>query len=238
MQKKDKKLVMSIALIILGMILALQFRSTLESKNKANSTAFNIEQLKTRLTEEIERGNTLKSRIAENESEKDNLLNTFFEDRGNDSLVKELEDAKLKAGLTNVKGPGLIVKLKDAPVVKNVNPNNLIIHDADIVRILNEFKKAGAQAISVNGERIIAASEQVCAGPTLRINNRRYAVPFEIKVIGDMDKLEKGLNRSTIMSTLSDIGIRISVERSKEVELSKFKDSVDTLITGLEVVEK
>jgi uncharacterized protein YlxW (UPF0749 family) len=64
-----------------------------------------------------------------------------------------------------------------------------IVHDVDIVVLLNDLKAAGAEAIEVNGKRIINISEVVCAGPLIRVNGEVIPAPFVIIAIGDMDKL-------------------------------------------------
>ena len=68
-------------------------------------------------------------------------------------------------------------------------PSWFIIHDYDIRTILNELKTAGAQAIAINGERVVPMSEQICVGPTIIINDNRYPVPYIIEAIGEPDGL-------------------------------------------------
>ena len=115
------------------------------------------------------------------------------------AMSDDLKSAKFLAGLTAVKGPGIIVTLNDSkmPYPKDIPagfvPQN-IIHDIDINQTVNELKTAGAEALSVNDQRLIATSPIRCAGPTIYINNTMAAPPFVIKAIGDAKTLQAALN--------------------------------------------
>ena len=87
------------------------------------------------------------------------------------------------------------------------------MHQDDILRILNELRSAGAEALSVNDQRVLATSEIRCAGNTVSINNTRTAAPFVIKAIGDPEQLESGIKmRGGIFDDLSPW---ISIELKK-----------------------
>ena len=112
--------------------------------------------------------------------------------------AKDLANAQFLAGLTDVKGPGVVVTLNDSqkPSVSmppGFAPPN-IIHDTDIAAVVNELKASGAEAISVNGQRIVAVSPIRCVGPTIMVNFTPQAPPFVIKAIGDPKTLKTGIN--------------------------------------------
>jgi len=102
----------------------------------------------------------------------------------------ELSNARFLAGLTPVQGPGVVVTLNDS---KKTLPGKMppgiaapsLIHDTDINAVINELKAAGAEAIAVNDQRLVATSPVRCAGPTVFVNNMPIAAPFVIKAIGD-----------------------------------------------------
>lgn len=60
------------------------------------------------------------------------------------------------------------------------NPNLYLIHDDDILKVINELWAAGAEAVSINEQRLIANSEIRCADSTLSVNNTRYSPPYDI----------------------------------------------------------
>ncbi len=113
-------------------------------------------------------------------------------------LASDLSHANFLAGLTAVKGPGLIVTLTDGKKFPPGSPNFVVmqsmVHDADINQVVNELKAAGAEAISVNNQRLIASSPVRCAGPTVYVNFTPQTPPFTIKAIGSARDLQNALN--------------------------------------------
>ncbi len=115
------------------------------------------------------------------------------------AVSADLKSAKFVAGLTSVQGPGVIVTLNDSKkpfssvLPPGFQPPN-IIHDIDINNTVNELKQAGAEAVSVNDQRLIATSAVRCAGPTIYVNNTQTAPPFVIRAIGDPKTLQPALD--------------------------------------------
>lgn len=240
--KRRYRVMFFVAFILLGSVISTQFRSIMYQNKEKSAATLHAEELKAELDKEKDNIAKLKAAIAENEKTMNQNLKAAV-DLADDSAVKneldQLNDAQLKAGLKDVKGPGVIIKLNDALARKNYPQDLLVIHDNDIKIILNDLKVAGAQAISINDERLLPNSETVCAGPTILVNKNKYPVPYTIKVIGNSDNLYKKLNdsESRIVPMLRD-GIRISIEKSKEITINKYSGKLDTLIQGLEVSEK
>ncbi|MDQ2686966.1 MAG: DUF881 domain-containing protein [Armatimonadota bacterium] len=118
------------------------------------------------------------------------------------TLTKELNQANFLAGLTDVQGPGLIVVLNDSKMqIAGGSPSALaipgapnLIHDTDINQTVNELKAAGAEAISVNNQRLVGTSPIRCAGPTIYVNNTPQTPPYMIRAIGDPVTLETAMN--------------------------------------------
>jgi uncharacterized protein YlxW (UPF0749 family) len=127
-------------------------------------------------------------------------------ENGNAKLLSaDLQKANLLAGLVAVTGPGVTVTLKDAKnlptkpadmsqeaYVEFIRP--YLIHDQDIQAIINELRAAGAEAIAVNDQRIVATTAVRCVGPTVMVNNTpTNGSPVRIKAIGDPDTLVSSL---------------------------------------------
>jgi len=110
-------------------------------------------------------------------------------------LNKELQDMKFRAGMAPVEGAGIIVTLNDSLEKPSMGsaPIDLIIHDSDIRNFINELINAGAEAISVNDQRITSRSAVRCAGNNNQVNNCPLVAPYEIKAIGDPKTLEGAL---------------------------------------------
>ena len=238
MQSSGKKFIIFIVFLILGVVLALQFRSTLYAKKIKSQSELNLEELRAQIEEETNTSNILKAQIDEIMTYNEILIEEYLADQSNDKLSIEWERNRLLAGLTDVKGPGIVIVLDDAPPGKvDFVSDTLLVHDQDIKIILNELKAAGAQAISINGERVTAVSEQVCVGPTILINKNRHSVPYEISAIGNPDVLYDALVNSEHVQLMIRDNINVEIKKSKEVIVPKFSGKVENYITGLEVLK-
>ena len=136
------------------------------------------------------------------------------------------EDLKLQACLLPLEGTGLIIKMDDSTKEAKVgeNPNLYVIHDDDLLRVINELRAAGAEALSINGQRLTDTSEVRCAGPTLSVNNVRSSAPYEIHAIGNKDTLENAIKmRGGVAETLKVWGIHLEVESSDNVYIPPYK---------------
>lgn len=144
-------------------------------------------------------------------------------------LSKQLEDAKMAAGLLDVVGPGVIVTVSDKRTDKTVSSegvNLFVVHQEDLLRIINELRDADAEAISVNDERLIATSEIRCAGSTVSVNNRRYSVPYEIKAIGNPDNLLGALKmKDGVIDSLDDY-LEIDVIKENEIDIPAYAGNI------------
>lgn len=136
--------------------------------------------------------NVVKDLRAQVVSEKNSLNgpenNNFLDDIID--INSQIEELKFYNGFTDVRGPGIMLRVSDSIIDdESIDIMEKIIHDVDITVLLNDLKSAGAEAIDVNGKRIINISEVVCAGPVLQINGEAVPAPFVIRAIGDQENL-------------------------------------------------
>jgi len=136
--------------------------------------------------------NVVEGLRAQVDSEKNFLTehenNNFLDDIIN--INKQIEELRFYNGFTDVRGPGIMMRVSDSVIDdESIDIMEKIIHDVDITVLLNDLKSAGAEAIDVNGKRIINISEVVCAGPVLQINGEAVPAPFVIRAIGDQEDL-------------------------------------------------
>ena len=148
---------------------------------------------------------------------------------GSEALRAELDQLEITAGLTDVEGPGVTVILEDSASANLTGDEaDYLIHDSDLLSVINELRSAGAEAISLNGERILATSEVRCTGAVVTVNGRRYAAPYIIFAIGDPDTLYSALTmRSGVVDVLSQWGITVKVTASDLLLIPKYNGSVD-----------
>lgn len=241
MKKAERGAIFLLIFIFFGIIVALQFKSTLYAKRLTASNTLSADTLVGQLAAEQKAVDELKQAIDENISSKEKFIKEYLERTMDIATASEYDKARLKAGFTDVKGPGITIKLDDAAARQEDIPlDYLIIHDQDIKVILNELKKSGAEAISINGERVVPMSEQVCAGPTIMVNDNRYSVPYIIQAIGDPEILYHNIANCDRVAEMKEYNIRIEITPSKELKINKFSgiDHVDRLISGMEEFKK
>ncbi len=210
---RQAKLVVTAVCMVLGLMLAAQFRTTQELK--ASLPYQRIEDLSARLTQTEKERDTLRKEVQR-----------LKEDTGAEVLTKELQQLKMNAGVLPVSGPGVVVSLDDSKksTKPGENPNLYLIHDDDLLKVINELRAAGAEAIAINEQRLIATSEIRCAGPTVSVNNSRFSPPYVIRAIGDPKSLEASLKmRGGVIETLKFWGIQVSVAPEEEVLVPAFK---------------
>ncbi len=160
--------------------------------------------------------------------------NISTKDNAHALLNDEIEDLKMLTGLTAVKGQGIMVTLDDTKALNQIaidagfyDPNVYVIHDSDILLVINELKAAGAEAVSVNGQRIIASSEIRCVGPVIQINGIRLTAPFKISAIGSPEILASSLKlRGGIIDSIEQANIDVIIEKSDSIEIPKFENVI------------
>jgi uncharacterized protein YlxW (UPF0749 family) len=224
------------------MLITMQFRTILLAQQQTARGQTSLQSLSAELEEVMREGSQLQEQIRAIEEEMDEIMNQW-ENNDNpmlNELVRERKEAQLFSGMTDVKGSGVIITLNDAPARTEVDPSELIIHDMDILEIMNELRAAGAQALSINDERILSTSKQFCAGPTILINQNRYPVPYIIKAIGDPEALYTALEESEAVIIMRIYNIQVDIRKEQEIVIPKFKayQDIEHMISGLEVVNQ
>ena len=98
----------------------------------------------------------------------------------------------------------------------------------DLLSILNELNVAGAEAISINGERLVSQSAIRCSGSVVTVNDTKVAAPFVITAIGDPDLLEAALVfPGGVVDTLKPWGIEITIVKSNNLEVPAYRQMVE-----------
>lgn len=147
------------------------------------------------------------------------------------SMKDEIDMLSALSGNTDLKGEGIIITMTDA--AQNSENSTIdtdsLVHDSDVLSVVNELKVAGAEAISVNDQRIISISGIRCVGPSIQVNYQKISTPIVIKAIGNAQWLESAMNiKNGVVDTLKgSTGIGISVVRSNNVEIPKFDGTLN-----------
>ncbi len=137
------------------------------------------------------------------------------------SMKNQIQTLGLLSGTTDVHGEGIIITLYDG------TGSNELVHDSDVLTVVNELRVAGAEAISVNNQRIITTSPIRCVGSVIQINYQKVAAPFEIKAIGNAQYLESALLiKNGVVDVLKGYGLKVTITRESDVEIPKYNGAL------------
>ncbi|HHU90041.1 MAG TPA: DUF881 domain-containing protein [Clostridiaceae bacterium] len=172
--------------LVLGIIVAWQYRSVKMNQVLAQYEKKNVSEIIEELLIEKNNNENLKQRLQELQREVDTFKAGEMGVKENvEALEQQVLAARIKAGLETVKGAGLIITI-EASGLKTVE-------DRHIEELINELKASDVQAISVNDERIVAMSEIRKAGDYIMVNGNQLVPPYTIKAIGHADNMERSL---------------------------------------------
>ena len=140
-------------------------------------------------------------------------------------LVEQAEDLRLLLGELKSEGKGIRITLQDGDYdPKSLNPNDYIVHESHVFKLLNELKISGAQAIAINGQRVMANSYIRCNGPVITIDSTQHPAPFVIEAVGDSDTLIASLNlNGGVVDQLLNDNIVVSLEEHQKLTMPRVK---------------
>jgi len=199
------------------------------------TSALHIERLLTQ-KEALE---SQKQSLIESVQEKETLIKRF-EDRSvsigqtDEEIKRQIFDARVLAGLTDLQGQGIRIVLNDRPresiiLGEQYNLSSFIVHDTDLLGVVNELRAAGAEAIEINGVRILANSRISCGGPTINVGReQRFTPPFVIHAIGDPQMLSGNFQRpDSIYHMLVFYGLEFRIETMDNVKIPRHYGTIE-----------
>ena len=229
MNKNKVALVLGIVCLVLTIAIVVQIKTI-----KGTSTDVSEDFSQSNLKDEVLKWKEKYDNITKNLDNAEKQLTKIRTDLSkNDSTTSSKEEEITKnnilLGLTDVEGKGIEITVKDDPNATSQTISALddlsyhIVHDGDLRRIVNELKNAGAEAISINDQRIVTNSTITCIGNVIRINDEKVSSPFVIKAIGFPERMDSALNRAGgYLDWLGDFGISVSTKKLDNVKISEY----------------
>lgn len=227
MNKKDAR-VISVICVFLGLLLYITFTDGGTGVNMEDTTG--IKKLEGLINEQ-EALKAQHDKLLDKRTEYEKKMDALEEQAAHQSsfgqdIKAEIINARMVAGLMDVHGPGIEILLNDRKrddvILRNPDMiSNYIVHDSDLLNIVNELRAAGAEAISINDTRIIETSRISCGGPTINIGSQnRFAPPFIIKAIGNPDELASVFQREdSIYKVLMDWGLEFHIKKVEDIKV-------------------
>lgn len=203
-------------LVLLGVLIGVQFRV---DRGVASVSPDNVGDMAVLLQRAEQQNQQLSKELA---SLKAQMLKSDQGTAKYKALVQQLAQAREQAGLTSVTGAGVEVDVAEPP--GGTGAELFSIHDTDVLSILNELRAAGAYALSINGQRVVATTEVRAAGSIFSINNTPAAPPFTILALGNPTTLRQALLlRGGVVDTLQAVGIGITIHTSQSLTVPAYQ---------------
>ena len=230
--KKDIKkgkitmvIIMSIVCFVLVMVMFMQFKivneTDITSIENMRETELRTElaNWKTKYEETNQKYEETRSKIEEYKQTKQSNEET------GKVVDKELEQVNMSLGKTDLEGQGveIIIRETDNEEVSKITADDLIV-------IVNALRLSGAEAISINDERILNMTDIVDINESyIKVNGQRVLAPYVIKAIGDQTYLESGLiGNGGYVDEMKKIGQDVSINKSNKVKINKYNGEIET----------
>lgn len=228
-------LTLGIVCIVLTLSICVQVK-TIDSTNLTVSKTLTGNELRDQVLKWKEKYDKA---VVDLEKSEKNLEEIRLQAIQNDTnAIQKEEQIKLDnilLGLTDVKGAGIIITLKDNDSVKRTtidqgdNIEFYIVHAGDLVRVVNDLKNAGAEAISINGQRVVNSTSIYCAGNVVKINGEKITSPVEIKAIGEPDLLYGSMNiLGGYIELLKETGVMVQIKKSSNIQIDKYDGIINS----------
>jgi uncharacterized protein YlxW (UPF0749 family) len=219
-----------VALLLLGFLIAAQVASqtpkvryTTQERQPLVESALGLQAQQDALKDRIE---SLRSQIADVERQSE----------GSDALVRQLnaeaEAARIAAGLTALTGPGIVLQLEDSPELAagDAAGGDSLVTGEDLRTVVEELWLAGAEAISINEERVVGPTAVVDIGGSLLVNSAYLAPPYQVTALGPSDLYERLSGsagfRDFVGARATRDGIRLSFAEAADLVVPAYAGSV------------
>ena len=209
--KKEKWQVFLIGILcfVTAASICVQYRSAISYTTEGEATVQSIAENKLRdqvLTEQ-ENYNRLYVQVQLAQTQLENLRKSSASNTEYNRLL----------GYTDVTGKGIVITLQDSDSTGD------LIHYIDLVEVVNELFNQGADAVSINNQRIVSTTAISCNGNVVKINNEKVSVPFVVKAIGSPTELYSTMLRpNAYLDFMKSDGIRVKVEKKDSITVPKY----------------
>jgi len=214
---------LTVILVITGFLAVSQWRAGRPLRAQVELPTQRVEQLATLLKQQEEARRALEAEIRQLRERVAAYQRAVGEGRGAaETMVQELAQLRLLLGMTPVEGPGVVVRLQRGQMLRGILP--LQARASDLAGLVNELWSAGAEAVAVNGVRVLATTGFRDLDDGVVVGEWTARPPFVISAIGEPLTLETALNlRGGFVEGLRSIGLLVTVERRDRLRLPAYQ---------------
>ncbi|HRU41658.1 MAG TPA: DUF881 domain-containing protein, partial [Candidatus Diapherotrites archaeon] len=220
------QIAVAVVCLVLGIMVSIQFRTVKQGVGPVSE--YRARELAAQLKKVREENVKLQNLKNDYESKIKEFEDTASQGSAYAKILKdELDQARIMAGIEDVEGPGITVVVDDLKFSEKVNYP--LISYSMLLELLNELNAAGAEAVSINGQRIISTTEiRQIGGIHININTVSFAPPFIFKAIGDPKTLEAALRlREGIAERLENSGVAVTITQEQLIRIPKYNGVIE-----------
>lgn len=213
----DKKVALLLGIMCFLLVIAICIQiNTVNNSYTAVAKTKTENELRDSVLKMKEKYDSAYELVERNEKEIERLRKqALISDENAEEINDNLEQYNMFLGNTEVKGTGITITVSDADIGNGIGDSYLsIVHDVDLIELVNALKNAGAEAISINEQRITNTTAITCIGNVVKINGEKVGAPFQIKAIGLTSKLYGSLTMPYgYVDLLKRDGVKVEIEQ-------------------------
>lgn len=228
-------LTLGIVCFILTIAISIQFK-TIKDSNSTVSQTLTGNELRDQVLKWKEKYDKASKDLEKSENKLEEIrLQATQNDENALNKENEIKQDNVLLGLTDVSGSGIVITLKDNNAVNRSSLSPLdnielyLVHAGDLVEVVNALRNAGAEAISINDQRITNFTSIYCAGNVVVVNGEKISSPVEIKAIGSPELLYGSITiPGGYLELMKETGVMVEVNKADNISIGKYERVLNT----------
>ncbi len=213
--------------LVAGFVVSGQLRTEFVIRRQLRVPSQRMEELAFLLQEQARHRERLEAEITALRRQLEAYAEAAAKDRAAVAALRRgLQELQALSGLRPIRGPGVVVELRDSPrpLRPGDDPNLTLVHYTDLYAVMATLWAAGAEAMALNGERVVPTTGLSCVGTTILCNAKRLAPPYVIAAIGNPDHLLSALRApESPIGWLQAFDFPVTVTRADSLTLPAYR---------------
>lgn len=225
MKKKQIAITLGVMCFVLTVAISIQLK-TVKNSNSTAAQSFINDGLRDEVLKWKERYDNAYQELLDSEKQLTQIRAQATQNNTTANAKQEqIKENNMLLGTVEVKGNGLEITLADnnAAATGLIDPSKVLVHYDDLLQVVNALNNAGAEAISINGQRVITTTAITCEGNVIKVNGEKISSPFTIKAIGSQGLLLGAMTMAGgYLDILEDWGVIVNVKTVDDLTVEKY----------------
>lgn len=225
MKKQYIAIILGLVCFVLVISIFTQIKTVNEMENSIDTGLSRNSELIDEVFRTKEKYNSVYKQLEEAEERLEKIRTQAVSGSEEDANAQlELKENNLLLGLSEMKGEGIIIVLDDNRNTEGdeLNLSQYLVHQDDLLLVINELFNAGAEAISVNGHRIVNSTSVLCDGNIIRLNGQVITVPITIKAIASKAIYNTLIRPGGYLQLIADQGVVVTIASDDNITIPKY----------------